>query len=178
MKQKYNRRWLIPVGIILVITTIILILLFLLRGTTVIQGEYPDNEKSESLTCIVENTTYSFMKDDGEGIKIKINTIFTKNVISSISLTATKTYSDELSANQALARMMANMNRSFDTELGAGAFNATYSTNEAVAQMNLYANADALKAEYLKYFMIDDLPQTIEQYQSNYESQGFKCKNN
>ena len=79
--------------------------------------------------------------------------------------------------NQATARMLVAMNKSFGTKFGANAFNINHAVNDKTAQIVLYSSGE-MEYEAQKYFLIKNSPHSLEEYRQNYESQNFNCEFN
>ena len=176
------------IGIILIgaiIIACVVILVISMKGETKTSGQNPTSVASESLACESIETNYPITTyDNSVSKKLKIVTNFYNNKANAISLTYELFYNNTQQVTASEAHNHAAMNISFGKDgLGADAFNASYSKMENSMKMSLYINADNIEPISAKYFMLntdstDNLPNTIQEYKTNYEEQGFICNLN
>ena len=182
MKNKYCR-WLAPLGASLCTLAIILLFAFLMKGTTIVSGSYPENVRDNSVICSSSSFNYPFFRYDSSLEKYaKISILFNGDNLKSISLIYTLFYSNEIGAKTSEAQNHAAMNIHFGEDgLGGDSFSAHYNINGNKITMNIYATPSDLQTTYgSKYFLIDGLPleSSIEQYKNHLEKQGFACEIN
>lgn len=158
-KKKGIHNWiLVLIGIICIVTTFVLLIIFLLQGNTTISDEGGDVDITESITCSSDDFTYPFFKhNEANGSSIKINAIFDDSKLDTISLTYKLEYDEEEQAKQVSAINHASLNGHFkDDSLGADALGAHYSVTKGTMQLNLHAEASDITGITSKYFMIDN----------------------
>lgn len=173
------------IGVILAILGIVVCvvaLAILMKGETKTSGQNPTNIEGSTLTCRSESINYPIVTYDNstsKNLKITANSYGDK--VGAISLIYELFYNDTQKITASEAHNHAAMNISFGKDgLSADAFSANYSKMENSMKMSLYANTDSIKPISAKYFMInidetENLPNTIQEYQANYEKQGFVC---
>ena len=176
------------IGIISISTIIIacvIVLIISMKGETKTSGQNPTNVASESLVCESTEINYPITTyDNSVSKKLKIITNFYDGKANAISLVYELFYNSTQQITASEAHNHAAMNISFGKNgLGADSFNANYSKMEKSMKMGLYTNADNIKPISAKYFMLSvnntgSLPSTIQEYQTNYEKQGFICSLN
>ena len=169
----------------LIVTMLIIcmtIIVILMRGETKTSGQNPADIDGRALTCESTAINYPIATYDNSVSKnLKIVTNFQNDKPDAISLVYELYYDNTQQITASEAVNHANMNTSFGKDgLEADAFDAHYSKMENSMKMNLYAKASEIKPIATKYFMIDahdtdELPNTIQKYQHNYEKQGFTC---
>ena len=177
-KKKSKKNWYILMLILGVVLLIVLIVWLLMKGDMKTTGNYPDDITPESLKCVKKNVAYKiFTHDDPTVAEVRINAVFTKGKLDSISLVHRTAYRDEEVARTRSDSHEGDMNFSFtDSGMKQFALNATYTLDENVAQMSLYARADEVDSASIKYFMLDNLPENLTGYKRGYTSQGFTCE--
>lgn len=180
--KKKSNTWFIIVGILLILIAVIYLILFFLKGETVITGNYEGTEAQEHLICESNDTTYPlFNYDDSNSKSMKINTIFKNDELSSISLTYKLGYNSVEEIRQSEAFNHATLNTISQNEgLGPDAYNATYSKLKDGLQLSLYATSSDIDDKALKYFMLEDLnskPYNQNEIINTYTKQGLKCTN-
>ncbi|MBR2587333.1 hypothetical protein IKE71_03110 [Candidatus Saccharibacteria bacterium] len=184
-KDKSNHRLRNLIIFALIIVIVIVIILWLLRGKTTTTGQYPANIRNESLTCKTENLGYEKVSDVSSNNKeLKINMIFASgDSLSSGNLSYTLHFASYAEAHSAEAVSHAQFNIGLQ-ELGydAGKFNNKFSIigSDLVITLNL-SSKTALDETTRSYFLVNykkngELPSTLSDYKSNYESQGFSCE--
>lgn len=173
------------IGIILTTTILaacIVSVIILMQGETKTSGQNPANVEGKTLVCESTGISYPITTYDNstnKDLRIILNSY--NNKIDTIYLAYELFYnnSQQIVASEAINH--ADMNTSFGkNSLGADAFNAHYSKMENSMKMTLYAKADEINPITAKYFMInardtEEIPNNIQEYQNNYEQQGFAC---
>lgn len=182
MKKLKDRKIFGTILVIVIIATCITVLAILMKGETKTSGQNPTNVEGGMLACRSAEITYPIATYDSSINKdLRITANFYGNKVSAISLKYELFYNNAQQITTSEAHNHAAMNISFGKDgLSADAFNANYSKMENSMKMSLYANTDNIKPISAKYFMIDTndgekLPSTIQEYQANYEKQGFAC---
>ncbi len=142
-------------------------------GTTV--------EASKSLTCEAEGMQYPFFEYDNSTKKTtKINATFSGNKLDTISLIQELYYnnSDEIARSEAENHSALNL-KTQGEGLGPDAFGANYAKLSDRLKFSMYAKAEKLEYETVKYFELDwvesgtyNLP-TMEKI---YTEKGFNCE--
>lgn len=177
IKKKQNNK--VAIVIVLLVVLLGVGILFLTQGSTT-TGQYPEDVRSESLTCVKDNIDYPFFAYDNATKKTaKIDIVFNQDKMKSIALTYSLYYNDSNSITASEAHNHAAMNKSFAASgLEADALDATYSKLKDRMQMTLYANQNSDIAN-LKYFLIDrDITDyNLNSYKDYYISLGFNCDN-
>ena len=176
-------RKLISVILILDILIILVVVLILaMQGNTTTTGENPDNVEGQSLTCKSHSIKYPvFVNNDTDARDLKITANFYDNKLSAISLEYVLFYNTEQQINASEAQNHAAMNIDFGKNgLSADSFNANYSKMTNAMKMLLYTTNNDFNITSSKYFMIEahekkDLPETINEFEQIYKSQGFSC---
>lgn len=170
------------IGIFLIIVSVILIIIFLLKGQTTVVGQNGSIINSESLVCESENQNYQFLSYDHAIRKTaKISALFNNNELSSISLLYTLYYSDSelIEASRTINSSQLNVFYSKDG-LPANSFSKSVSSNNAVVTISLYADKTNFNNETSKYFMADKLDEKSnpEDFEKLYIEKGFTCRDN
>lgn len=168
----------IIIGIFLFIIAVILLFWFLLNGETKTTGEWTGSKTTESLNCKADGLPYPIYETDNIlNSTTQVNTTFDSNKIDSISLLYKASYASAKVAKVENDALTAAMNVNFGKNgMEAFALNATFSVNGDTAQMSLYAKQSDLNNNSVKFFMLDDLPSTIDDYQKTYQAKGFECE--
>ena len=176
--KSLNKTILVIVGIALSIIAAILLLWFLLKGETKTTGEWTSTETTESLSCKANNLPYQVYETSNIlNSTTQINATFNNDKISSISLIRKANYANTETAKVENDALIAAMNIDFGkNNMEAFALDATFNVNDNIAQMNLYTNQSDLNDKSAKYFILDDLPSKIDDYQKAYQAKGFKCE--
>lgn len=174
--NKRNTGWLLPVGLILLISIILLVIWIMMQGKTTIVGDTPGAEKSKAVTCTIENMDYPFFDyTEADKKTATIKAVFTKDNIDSISLTYKMNYDNKEAVKNSEALNHAAMNNSFGSVLGPDALGATYSTANKAFQMTLYASKSDLNENSRKYFLMEAPLKGLKEYKTHYENNGFEC---
>lgn len=171
------------IGVILIALSVALFLLFFLRGSTKVEGGYPEPISNSSLECTSENSPYPFFNFNKPAIKnvTSINIIFYNDEIDKISLTQLDTYTDETTASSSSSVAHANMNNSFaKSGLKADALSANYSATQNTMRMTLYASTTEFNNNSSKYFLLDEylINQPMDTIEKYYSEKGFSCASN
>lgn len=165
----------------LIMISTILIVLFFLKGSKKVIGDFTDPVSSEALKCVAANFDYPFFHVNQPTQKNKtiINVIFDKDKIEQMSLIRTNTYNDYATASSAYTVIHANMNKSFsDNWLGPDALSADYSIlNDNTVQMSLFAAKNELNTNSAKYFLIENFSsnRNKDNLIEYYTKKGFSC---
>lgn len=182
--EKKNHKGLKLVAFLTLIATIIIVVLWLLRGKTTISGQYPANVRNESLICESNSITYEKVNNvNSDNKELKISMVFNDvNTLSSASLKYVLHFASSQEVHDADAISHAQFNIALQN-LGydSGKFNNKFSEidNDLVITLNL-SSSKGLDDVTRSYFLIEytkdgKLPKTLSEYQKNYESQGFSC---
>ena len=177
-RKKTNKNWYILMLVVGIIILIVFIFWLLMKGDVKTTGEYPDDVSPQSLECIKKDVDYPFFThDDNSNTEVKINAVFSKSIIDSISLTHRAVYSNEKYAKTMSDGHEGDMNISFQNKgMTPYLLNARYSQDDNTAQMVLYAKAGELNDQTIKYFMLDSVPENLTGYKRGYIAQSFDCE--
>ena len=177
-KKRSKKNWYILMLVVGIILLIVFIVWLLMKGDVKTTGTYPDDTTPESLKCVKKDVAYKFFKSDSPAsAEVKINAVFTKGKLDSLSFTHRTAYSDENNARIMSDAHEADMNLSFyDVGMGSYSLNAKYSTDKNIAQMTLFVKPEDLNSTSVKYIMLDSLPENLTGYKRGYTGQGFTCE--
>lgn len=156
------------------------IIYFALKGKNTSSGKYPDNIRSEALIC--KSTEIKYPKidyEDTNGRELELKLTFKEDgELNENTLTYTLMFKNEDEVRKAEAKAHADFN------LGLNKLGYTYSEfNNVFARysnkliISLFGNKSNIDEYKASYFMLDgdNLPHTIEEYNTIYQEQGFKC---
>lgn len=185
-KEKKNHKILKLGGFLLALAIIIIVIIWLLHGKTTTTGQYPENVRNESLSCIDTAKKYDPAGPiDSDTKSLKINAIFRgSETLKEISLVYTLEYASEKEAYEHEAISHAHFNKS----LGASSypiskFSNKYARYDNKLIISLTANLNEIDSVSAPYFLIsldedrEVAVKSIDEYQSMYEAQGFICEN-
>lgn len=180
-RKEGKTNWPATIGTSLLLTAIVLILCFFLQGETKVTDDGGMVESSKSLACEVEGAQYPFFDYDNSTKKTtKINAVFNGDKLDTISLIHELYYnsSDEIVRSEAENHATLNL-KTQGEGLGPDAFGANYAKLADRLKFSMYAKAEKLKYETVKYFELDwvesgtyNLP-TMEKI---YTEKGFDCE--
>jgi len=182
--KKKNHKGLKLAIFLLFIVAIVIVVLWLLRGKTTISGQYPANVRNESLICESNSITYEKVNNvNSDNKELKISMVFNDvNTLSSASLKYILHFASSQEVHDADAISHAQFNIALQN-LGydSSKFNNKFSEidNDLVITLNL-SSSKSLDDTIRSYFLVEytkdgKLPETLSEYQKNYESQGFSC---
>ena len=164
------------------LTLLVVVLILLMRGDTKTSGEFPENVEGQSLVCESRSIKYPIYDyDDAKARDLKITANFYSKKLDAMSLAYSLFYDDNKQITASEAHNHAAMNKDFaKNNLGADAFEAHYSNMNDSMKMTLYVRGEDFNIIAAKYFMIEaqekrDLPDTIDEFEKIYKSQGFSC---
>ncbi len=167
---------------ILIMATIVIIIIWIMRGKTTVSGQFPANVRKESLECVSTELTYDKLGSISpapDETNLTITAIFIgEDSMRSLSIKNLMTFKSNSDAFVAEARAHATFNFGLQA-LGydAGQFDNKFSIIDTKLLVNLSTNNNELN-EYVKdYFLIksDNLPVSLSDFQTEYESQNFQC---
>lgn len=166
-------------GVVLIVIAIVLILNFFMRGETTVSGNFPDPEVSESISCELNSADDTILDlTDVTRASTKVNAVFVKKQLSSISLTYSLYYNSEEKINTSEAKNHANFNLSSqENGLGANIFNLHFTKLKDRLEIRMYAESKDItdkSSEYLLLRNTSNLSQSA--VEKNYTDKGFKCK--
>lgn len=169
------------IGLALITISMILFLLFFLKGQTKVSGAFPADVLSEALQCTSDKSIYPYFETGEElGIKNTVNAIFSNNRMSSISLISYYSYNDKDKANASYNTSHAKLNTAFNSAgFEADAFNASFANLGTDVKMSLYATYGDLSPKAGTFFMLQDYDMreiSIDTLSKAYEQNGFTCK--
>ena len=182
-KEKNNHKILKLAGIIIFLAIVAIIIIWLLRGTTTTTGQYPENVKNKSLTCVSSQIQYektSWINSDEK--ELKINTIFNgTDSLKSLSLIYTLTYESEADAYLAEAKSHAQLNEGFATMgYDVRKFSNKFSRYGNKLIITLTTNKTELDEYSASYFLLPTSEEgfvlkSLSDYQNAFEAQGMTC---
>ena len=168
------------VGTILLIIGAIAIIAYFLTGKTVTTGEGMDEVRDAVvLSCKSTNFNYPFFRYDNSESKLAVVDVrFNDDKVQSISAKFTLSYDTEKGATDSKLQNQASLGIAFGADgLTADDLSTGCSIQGNDALISLYANANAYNDVTKKYFFVGDIDidSSIEEYDRNYQSQGFIC---
>ena len=178
-KKKSKKSLYISIAVVVVVLILVFVIWFFMKGEVKTTGNYPNDVTPESLSCKARNIDYEYFGNDKvtSSNNVQINAIFYNNKIDTISLVRKMTYLDADTAKIWSDAHEGNMNLSFySNNMGSYSLGATYTIDNNVAQMSLYAKTDELNDTSIKYFMLDKLPKNMDEYKKGYSEKGFTCE--
>lgn len=177
-----TKQLIITVLSLAVIGLIAIALILAMNGNTKTTGNYPADIEGESLACESHSVKYPiFAHNDAKSRDLKITATFYNKKFNAISLAYTLYYDTEEQIKNSEAKNHASMNISFGEDgLGSDAFDINYAKMDDALKTVLYTGENNFNTTTAKYFMVDakekkDLPNTINEFQKIYKSQGFSC---
>lgn len=175
-----TKRLVIVTSLVAVLILVAAALIVMLQGDVKTIGSHPSDVKGEALICEDHSISYPvFTYDEARSKDLKITADFYDKKLNAISLTYTLYYDDAAKINASEAHNHAAMNIDFGhSGFTADSFDANYSKLQDSMRMVLYANGSDFSLKSAKYFMInvkEELPVTIDEFQSIYKDEGFSC---
>ena len=177
-KKKSNRGLYISLGFLFVCAAVVLLILFLLHGSTVITNGPSESSLYSSLTCEGDGIDYPIFTYD-KSIKkhMKIVALFNDKKLNSINLIYQLYYDSASDVKESINQNHAAMNLSFSAiDLPADSFDAKYSNLGDNMQMALYANnnVDGMSA---KYFLLNNATNIYDKQSMAkvYAAKGLNC---
>lgn len=172
-------KWLILIGVILILIAGILLLCFLLKGEVTTSGNWPEPETTESLSCEIIGLDYPFFEfNNSTKETTEINAVFKDDELDTISLVQKLFYDNVDSITKSEAINHASMNLSFaDSNLDADAFKANYAKLSDNLKMSLFAERKELNNLSAKYFLLDEAHGQYDRpvVETLYTTKGFSC---
>ncbi len=167
---------------LLFLIIIVLIIIWLLRGNKTISGQYPENLKSESLECLSDDKTYErihyYENPKEKELKI-VATFYGTEKLSSINLRYSLYFNTNQEAVNAEAVAHATLNTNLQqTGHSPETFHNKFTILNNKLEVSLFANRSDIDDFSKSYFLISQdktLPETLDEYRKQYESQGFIC---
>ena len=183
--KKHNTKLpkIIPIIVTIgIICLVVIILLNLMHGNTTVTNQAIGPISNDLLSCTSNEIIYPFFANNGTDAQTaKVDLIFANDKLKTISLNYTLYYNDTeaVNANEAINHAEMNLNF-YKNNLNTDTLNAKYTKIDNSLRFNLYANSSDISRVTVKYFFIrltdnEPLPNTLAEYQSNYESQGMTC---
>lgn len=157
--DKRTAKWLNQIGVVLIFVAILVLLWFLLNGSTTIENKPEESKTIETLVCESDEVSYPIFDFDHSISKsLKINVIFEDDSVESIALFYGLDYSDEETMKKSESHNHAAMNMSFyDAGMKTDDLNAKYSFVDKRFQMSIYTKKSEITQKSMKYFMLNDL---------------------
>lgn len=183
-KEKKNHKALKLIGILLFLLIVVIIIIWLLHGKTTTTGQYPENIRNESLSCVSKTKKYSIVDlVDSDEKELKINAIFNgEDSLKNISIIYTLIYATENDAYRSESVAHAELNET----LTAAGFNTNKFSNKFARYnerliISLTANGSELNEFSSRFFELnlndtDDFPKTLTDFRKVYETTGFSCE--
>ena len=178
--EKKDHKAIKLISLLLFLLIVVIAIVWLLRDKTTTSGQYPENIKNESLSCVSTTTVYEKVNERvADSRELKINAVFYgKNKLSSIGVRYTQEFPSDNDAYAAHAFLQAQLWGGLQ-KLGYdhSRFNNKFSLMDNVLVLTLQTEANEIDELTREYFLVnrDSLPTTLEEYRQNYESQGFAC---
>ncbi len=164
-------------GIILGTIAVVLIVLFLVKGQTIVSGNFPEDEVDESMLCTRQNSGYFVFNDTRIiGDNTKLTLIFNNSKLRTASLTYSATTENEIVAQNIEAVMTAELNTSYGTEFGYNGLGANITSNDNIARLTIMATPSEMKENGKKYFLIDNISDNKDEYYNALTERGFNCQ--
>ena len=178
MKKRNKAEWYSMIGISLLLTAIFLTIWFFMRGETIISGDWPEQESSESLSCEIEGLKYPFSAyDNSERKTTKVSIVFINGNLKTISLIYQLYYNGSEEIEKSEAENHAAMNLKMQND-GAGpdALELNFAKLANSLKMSLYAEASELDNGMAKYFELEDISKfDLNNIKDSYEKKNFGC---
>ncbi len=170
---------------LLLLLIIVSIIIWLLKGSETVSGQYPENIKNEALICKSDNINYpKITTTNSDKKELKINAIFNgKDTLKDISIIYTLQYGSEAEAYAAET----SANIEFVEKLAALGFNSSKFSNKFSRYIDklivsLTMRASEINESTMDYLILDpDKVNHVEKYNLNdfqkfYQSIGFLCE--
>lgn len=178
-----NRKtnWLVPTGIVLIVTSVVLFIWFFMQGQTTVNGKYEGLTVTQDLVCVGDGVNYPiFNYHETNDKQMRITAIFNNDKLGSVSLIYKMVYANDEMAKQSSALNHAAMNNDFGYHgLHADYYDASYSRVDNTFQMTLYASGKLIDNTMARYFMLDNLlgdnNYTQDKMAETYSSKGLEC---
>lgn len=183
-KKKSGINWPATAGLTLIAVAVVLLIWFFMKGQTVVSGEFPDTETTQSVTCEANGMIHPLFKfDESTSKKMTVKVIFDKDKLSTISLVNELFYSTVEAIVQSEAENHAAMNLSYQAAgLGADALGTKFSKLSASMKMSMYATKDMVNSATERYLLLDQIDDskeyTVALIKANYAQKGFVCVDN
>ena len=177
-KKKGKTNWYLTVGISLILSAVVLIFCFFMRGETKTNGNWPETETTESISCEVGGLAYPLFKYDNSNKKTtKIAMIFDASKLKTISLIYQQYYDSSEAIERSEAENHAAMNLLMQNEgLGPDALGMNFAKLSNGLKMSLFADVSKINDITAKYFELDGVSEyDMTAMRTVYEQKGFKC---
>ena len=169
-----------------VIIIIIAIVGFILtRGKTTTKGSYPDDVRTESLWCTIDNQRYEpIIELSPISRTTRVDMIFDgTSTIQSIAIKHTMVFASNEETEKAYHHAGVTIVESLhDYGFSFNEFSNKVAVVDNELTAELYAKKSDLNNKSAYFFQIkpfsssSDLPITLQEYRENYTKQGFNCK--
>ena len=165
------------IGLGLFAVAFIFVIAFFIRGQVTIDGDFPENQVSESLSCERQDTGY-FLFNDTRILEDATNLtlIFDKQNLRLASLIYTAFTENATTAQNVEAAIMSELNTNFGTEFGFNGLGANFTSSENKIRMSLTATTSEMGSNGKKYFLIDGIQDQKDKYYEELTRRGFNCK--
>ncbi len=179
--NKHFANWALLIGILLIVTSAVFFVWFLLSGEVTVTGSYPDPETSNSITCTGTDIIYPYFITDGVyKTTIQTSATFEHDKLSTISLAYSMYYNNPGDISRYITVNQAGLNIATQADgLGANIFNIHFNELKDHAEARLYAEAKDISHRSAKYLMLNSAinyetysKSVIEQI---YTRQGLDC---
>lgn len=182
-RKKAERIALMAMGGVLLVIAMVLLVIFLIRGQTKIQGGNPEPVGSTALSCESSITKYPFFEDDNATARnLRVNAILENDKVKSISLFYKLTYKTESRAAKEKDLLRAAISTALQNSgVGVNVINDTYVSDGTELTMNLYLNGSKLDEVTEGYFMLDNTSgaeYNMVNLQKMLAAKGLKCVEN
>lgn len=165
---------------ICVVVLIVIVIIILGRGRTTVTGKYPEDYKSRSLSCNVDNMMYPvFTYDYADKKTMEVKIIFGNEGPESFYLRQILYYHTKENIAGGEAHNIAALYKSFYADgMNDGALGSKFAKLDDSVQFTLFAPKKEMSQVKYKYFLLDRSAETmtgVEEYKNAYEKQGFVC---
>ena len=146
------------IGVLFIVVAVVLVILFLLNGSTTISDTTKTDIVTSSLSCEASDVDYPiFSYNESDKKDLKINMVFGEKKLDTLSLIYRMYFSDENKIESSEATNRASMNESFNKDgMSPDSFGATYAVLNDSFQMTLNAEKRQIDGLSSKYFLLDE----------------------
>lgn len=178
-KKKKSTGWLATIGISLILTAVVLVLWFLLRGETTVTGGWTESVETVALSCEGNDVNYPIFSSETKG-SVKINAIFGDDKIDTISLIWRAQYENDQARVEGQVKASRAMEEAFvAVGMAIDSLDAVYSgLDDDVFQMSLYGKHKDLDNRTYKFFMLSELTNgeySLDMVKRVYKNKSLNC---
>ncbi|MBR5389084.1 hypothetical protein IK146_00760 [Candidatus Saccharibacteria bacterium] len=164
----------------IVVIVIAILLLSFVNGKHTTTGSFPDSVKTKSLECIASKRAYDKLnKGSTTNNDVRFVGIFDDSgSLIKLSFEYALSYENRGLLDAEEPYLRADFAKSLEKDgLSFDEFNNKFTIYENKNTLALYAEPEDLTTNTASYFLLDSkiIPSTLNDFQSAYEKQGFKC---